>query len=216
MSETVVIAIISGCSGAFITCMFQLINKWIDKKKGDRDREYEEAKLYRDKKEEVYIVALDRLLQIRRGFDYTSNDYMQSKVFREKVDADNAVFISIAPKLRLYSTDKIFRDYQKLALCSKYSFAKPNGPRLIENSKWAFDLKVTLLARLMQDELGYRRNRDTVDTIQCPECGTVHDIVGKCPKCGMTYEALQIKAEEIYKQAQEIQNNSGNEMYKDN
>lgn len=160
MTETVQVAIISAGLAALINCIFQIINRLVDLKKASIDKEEEEAKMYKEKKEQVYIAALDRLLQIRRGFDYTSDDYMKWEKVRERLDTENSTFITISPKLRLYASDRIFREYQKLALWSKYSFAPLNGPRLFENSEWAFDAQITLLAHLMQAELGYRKEGD--------------------------------------------------------
>lgn len=205
MTETVQVAIISAGLAALINCIFQIINRLVDLKKASIDKEEEEAKIYKEKKEQVYIAALDRLLQIRRGFDYTSDDYMKWEKVRERLDTENSTFITISPKLRLYASDRIFREYQKLALWSKYSFAPLNGPRLFENSKWAFDAQITLLAHLMQAELGYRKEGDEQDTVQCPDCGAVHDIVLRCPNCGMTYEQLRVKADEVFRQLQEQQ-----------
>ena len=205
MTETVQVAIISAGLAALINCIFQIINRLVDLKKASIDKEDEEAKMYKEKKEQVYIAALDRLLQIRRGFDYTSDDYMKWEKVRERLDTENSTFITISPKLRLYASDRIFREYQKLALWSKYSFAPLNGPRLFENSKWAFDAQITLLAHLMQAELGYRKEGDEQDIVQCPDCGAVHDIVLRCPNCGMTYEQLRVKADEVFRQLQEQQ-----------
>ena len=205
MTETVQVAIISAGLAALINCIFQIINRLVDLKKASIDKEEEEAKMYKEKKEQVYIAALDRLLQIRRGFDYTSDDYMKWEKVRERLDTENSTFITISPKLRLYASDRIVREYQKLALWSKYSFAPLNGPRLFENSKWAFDAQITLLAHLMQAELGYRKEGDEQDTVQCPDCGAVHDIVLRCPNCGMTYEQLRVKADEVFRQLQEQQ-----------
>lgn len=205
MNETdpILIAVISAGLAALVNCVFQLINKFIDIRKSDKDNAEKKKSLYHEKKEQVYVAALDRLIQIRRGFDYTSADYMKSDKLREMFDAGNSAFVSVSPKLRLYASDRIFRVYQQLASWSIYAFAPPNGPRLFEESKWAFDTKITLLAHLMQEELGYRKDKEGCDSIQCPDCGTVHDIARKCPTCGMTFEELQIKADEVFRQAQE-------------
>lgn len=48
-------------------------------KKEKRDKEEEKERIYSEKKEQVYIAVLDRLLQVRRGFDY-------SKEFVERND----------------------------------------------------------------------------------------------------------------------------------
>ena len=66
MNNPIVIAIISAGLSAFVTCTFQMINKFIDMKKEKRDKEEEKERIYSEKKEQVYIAVLDRLLQVRR------------------------------------------------------------------------------------------------------------------------------------------------------
>lgn len=202
MTEPLQIAIISAGLAALINCIFQIANKIIDLKQTKATKEEKRAGAYHEKKEQVYIAALDRLLQIRRGFDYTSNDVLHNNQLQEMVNKQNQDFVEIAPKLRLYAPDNIFNQYQRLASWGKFAYASSQGPRLFEESKRAYDLQITLLARRMQDDLDYRKYNQVQDTIQCPDCGTIHDIVGKCPTCGMTYERLQIRAEEIFNQAQ--------------
>ena len=62
----------------------------------------------------------------------------------------------------------------------------------------------------MQEDLGYRKYNSEYDMIVCPSCGCEHDIVSKCPKCGMTYSELQIKTQEILKQMQSDKNSEIN------
>lgn len=62
MNNPIVIAIISAGLSAFVTCTFQMINKFIDMKKEKRDKEEEKERIYSEKKEQVYIAVLDRLL----------------------------------------------------------------------------------------------------------------------------------------------------------
>lgn len=142
------------------------------------------------------------------------NQYNELRDYNEKV---NITFAEISPQLRLYSSDKIFNKYYELATYARFSYAPKNGPRLFENSKWAYDMQITLLARLMQEDLGYRKYNIQHDMIICPECNCEHDIVSKCPRCGMTYSQLQIRAQEVLNQMQEMQNNedSNEEIDKD-
>lgn len=200
MTETIQVAIISASLSALVNCTFQIINKLIDLKKASTDKKEEEARLYKEKKEQVYIAALDRLLQIRRGFDYISDDPTRNKQLKKMIDNQNQIFIEISPKLRLYAPDNIFNQYQFLTSFKKFAYAPLHGPRLVEDSKRAYDTQITLLAHRMQEDLGYRKYSNAHDTIQCPDCGTIHDIVSNCPTCGMTYEQLQIWAHEILTQ----------------
>ena len=86
---------------------------------------------------------------------------------------------------------------------SIYAYAHENEPRLFEDSKQAYNMQITLLARQMQDDLGYRKYNNSCDTIMCPECGIEHDIILKCPNCGMSYEELLKKTEKIINQSLE-------------
>ena len=155
------------------------------------------------KKETIYISAIDRLLQIRRGFDYTRKDIINNKELQEEIKENNQNFFQIAAQLRLYSNDKIYNQYQRLSMFSIYAYAHENEPRLFEDSKQAYNMQITLLARQMQDDLGYRKYNNSCDTIMCPECGIEHDIILKCPNCGMSYEELLKKTEKIINQSLE-------------
>lgn len=209
MSETIQVAIISATLGVSISGIFQLIsqlaNKYLDKKLAEETNEQKRRTEYIAKKEEIYIAAIDRLLQIRRGFDYTREMTMFNKAIQEEIEKNNSSYFEVSPRLRLYATDKIFNNYQQLALFSRYAYASQNGPRLIENSKWAFDMQITILARQMQDDLGYRKYNDGYDTITCPACGKEHDMISECPNCGMSFKELQIRSQEVIEQIQEIQ-----------
>lgn len=211
MSETILVAIISAGLATLINSIFQIINRALDTKKDNKGKEQEKESLYKEKKEEAYIAALDRLLQIRRGFDYTSDDVMRSEQLREMIQKQTQEFIIISPKLRLYASDNIFHQYESLMSFSQFAYASPYGPRLAEESKRLYDVQITQLAHLMQEDLGYREYNNGPDTIICPECGEKHDIVKACPSCGMTFDKLKIKAQEMLKQVQESSQNSESE-----
>lgn len=217
MNESIQIAIISAGLATLINCLFQLINKLLDNAKEHRESNSKELATYKERKEKTYIAAIGRLLQIRRGFDYTREMVIHSNQLRDYIEKENKAFAEISPQLRLYSSDTIFNKYHELATYARFSYAPQNGPRLFENSKWAYDMQITLLARLMQEDLGYRKYNIQHDMIICPECSCEHDIVSNCPRCGMTYSQLQKKAQEILNQMQEMQNNedSNEEISKD-
>lgn len=108
MNNPIVIAIISAGLSAFVTCTFQMINKFIDMKKEKRDKE-EKERIYSEKKEQVYIAVLDRLLQVRRGFDYSKEFVERNDEYKKWLDEQNQKYMEISPKLRLYASDTIFR-----------------------------------------------------------------------------------------------------------
>lgn len=196
MNENIQIAIISAGLAALINCFFQFGDKifnYIKERHENKDKKRDD---FNEKKERAYIGALKRLLQIRHGFDYTKEDLARSEQHKEMIKKDNDSFAEISPQLRLYSPDKIFNMFQELVVFARFAYAPQNGPRLIENSKWAYNLQITILARLMQDDLGYRKYNPDHDLIVCPNCGKEHDFISKCPKCGLSFNDLRKKADE--------------------
>lgn len=204
MGENIKIAIISAGLASLINCIFQLVNILIDIAKDRSENSNKKQAVYIEKKEKVYIAAIGRLLQIRRGFDYTREMVIRSKKIQDNIDSENTAYAEVAPQLRLYSTDKIFNKYYELAAYARFAYAPQDGPRLIRNSIWAYDLQVTLLSRLMQEDLGYRKYNSEHDMIVCPECTCEHDIISKCPNCGLTYNDLQQKMQELLSSMQEL------------
>ena len=93
MNNPIVIAIISAGLSAFVTCTFQMINKFIDMKKEKRDKEEEKERIYSEKKEQVYIAVLDRLLQVRRGFDYSKEFVERNDEYKKWLDEQNQKYM---------------------------------------------------------------------------------------------------------------------------
>lgn len=189
MSEPIQIAIISAGLAALVNSIFQVINKIIDNREKRRSEQISAEIELREKKEQTYIAAIGRLLQIRRGFDFTSEDVNRREKIKKMIEDDDAKFAEYAPKLRLYASDKIFNYYISLAEGFRsFAYASQYGPRLFENTKTAFSNNIILLSHLMQQDLGYRVFNKGIDTVNCPKCRTKHDIVSGCPKCGLSFE----------------------------
>lgn len=212
MNETVVIAIISASLSALINCAFQLVNKIIDNNKERRQHKITELELYKEKKEKVYLAAIGILLETRRGFDYTREMVIRNDTIQEEIKKINFAIAEISPQLRLYAPDSIFIEYYKLSTYSRFAYAPQNGPRLLENSKWAFDASVIILARLMQEDLGYRELSSDYSPVICPKCQTEHDIYSKCPSCGMTYSELKKDLQELLKIASDNSENQVDDL----
>ena len=207
MNETLLIAIISAGLSALINCIFQIVNKLIDNNKERCEKNNTELEEYKKKKEKVYIAAIGRLLEIRRGFEFTREQVIRDDEIMDNIKKKNAAFAEISPQLRLYAPNFIFNEYNKLATYSRFAYAPRNGKRLIENSKWAFDTSIIILAQLMQEDLGYRKLTSEYVPIICPKCHTEHDIYSVCPSCKMKYGELQLELQELLAQVSESDGN---------
>lgn len=212
MDNSILIVVISAGLGALVNCLFQLIYKILDLYKANKEKAEEKKDTYISKKEEVYIAALDRLLQVKRSFDYTQEDILLHDNLKKMANKQSQEFMTIAPKLRLYASDNIFNQYQNLMLFSRYSYVPENAPRLMEEAKEIYSIQITLLARCMQEDLGYRQYSKELDMIQCPKCKTMHDIVGTCPKCKMTYKQLQEILQQNISKVQNIEKANKNDI----
>lgn len=124
MNNPIVIAIISAGLSAFVTCTFQMINKFIDMKKEKRDKEEEKERIYSEKKEQVYIAVLDRLLQVRKGFDYSKEFVERNDEYKKWLDEQNQKYMEISPKLRLYASDTIFRLCKHFILYARFTYTQ--------------------------------------------------------------------------------------------
>lgn len=91
----------------------------------------------KEKREEVYLAALDRLYKNRRGFDYTQEDVWRSAKLREITEKDNSEYVVLAAKIRLYASERVLELWIRSLQMARFSFS--SGQRLFENSKWNFD-----------------------------------------------------------------------------
>ena len=75
----------------------------------------------------------------------------------------------------------------------------------MENGKEAYSLYTTVLARLMQEDLGFREYVGNPETVVCPNCGREHDAYKKC-ECGMTMNQTMERIGEGLREAFEEEN----------
>lgn len=209
MDDKIIVAIISAGLAALVNSIFQIVNKIIDNRKEENTSRLAERKEYLRKKEDAYIAAIQRLIEIKEGFNYSRAELLHMPKKIKQIEDSNQTYLNIAPLIRLYATDEIYNWYQKLAKFSQYAFS--DSRRLFEDSKEYYNISISILSRLMQDDLGYRKFNEVKEIITCPECGMEHDLFSKCPKCGMAYSDLQIKMEDIYKEMQEFNNSQKEE-----
>lgn len=206
-TETIVLILSSAGTATLITCIFEVIKSLVKRHQEVKDRELKKQEIFLKNKEAAYLSALDRLIQIRKGLDYTRENIALSKELQENFRRQEEAFEHEASKIRLYSSDKIFDLYHMLSNYASYAYAPQNGPRLIENSKWVFDAQIIMLARYMQEDLGIRKfSTDNNQKIKCPRCGFEHDIFGKCPDCGMDRNELEKMIEDMNKKISRTEN----------
>lgn len=197
MDTTTINVLISAGVGAGIVVLKEVIFKIIDCCNSKHKFKQQCETQYQEKKEKVYIEAINILSFIRMGFDYTQNDLLKSPALKEQYTNEVLRYNNVAALIKLYATDKIMFAFEELFQYKKFSFAALNSERLFEESKKEFFFKILILSRMMQKDIGIRK-LDGADNLElvCPNCKTKHDHIDKCPKCGKTYEeALAIVKE---------------------
>ena len=192
--ETIMTIALAALSSGFLSTV---IVKIIDIIREDKLRQYDEKKRriereeqfkddYIAEKKAVYIEALKKLAEIRIGFEYTRADMIPEHL-KHRIAEINENAPDFSAKLRLYSSDDIYNVYWNLAQWSRFSYAESeNSWRLGSESKGFFSANTTFLARLMQNDLGYRDLILNPEKIKCPKCKKEHDVYKTC-KCGMTW-----------------------------
>lgn len=194
--------LISAGVGALVTGIFQIINKIIDAVKEKRKTKKQDKDTFYGKREQAYLQALRKLLFIRKGFDITRELLDRNETLKKEYDNEIDSFRMIDPTIRLYASDKIFQQYNNLTSYKIYAYCTENSWRLSEEAKKAFDIKINILSRLMQQDLEYREYDSEPNIIKCPQCGREHDAFVTC-YCGLTYEGLQNYLDKILKLPQE-------------
>lgn len=118
----------------------------------------------------------------------------------------------LSAKMKLYASDEVFNLYYQLSQFGKYAFTQSIGQsRLTEDGKGIFSMYTTILARMMQEDMGYREYIGNPETVICPNCGREHDAYKTC-KCGMTVPKTLEKLGEglrlVWEENQKSQNDS--------
>ena len=138
-------------------------------------------------KKETYLLGLERLSLIRTGFDITIDFPYKDEQVNDLIQQLNHTAIAFSAKMRLYASDDIYYVYQMLSDWQRFSFTKSSGSwRLFQDGKEIFSVYVTFLARIMQEDLGYREYVKNPEMIICPDCGKEHDPYRQC-SCGLTW-----------------------------
>ena len=192
MNEIITVLISAG-TGAFISGIFALISKKIDNSRLKAERQERRKDSFYSEKKDAYLKALNKLLYLKKGFSITSEQLRIYTPLSEERKEEIKELKNVDSCLRLYTSDRVFDFYYKLIHNYKrFAYASENDARLTEESKVKFDCSVTMLSRLMQEDLGYRQYDDSEGLwqITCPVCSREHDFVKTC-KCGLTYEELE-------------------------
>ena len=187
MGEKVWIALISAGTGALVGAVFKIVDKIIDICYENNKKENNKKDKFLEKKEEVYIEALQRLLHFKEMFAFSYETILKIPELKKRMKDKDEEFRLIAPKLRLYASDKIFDEYYKLAVIFVNKKPEVAMPKDFIN---LYDIHINDLSRKMQNDLGYRKYDSEIITILCPRCEEKHDFYAACPKCKMSYEEM--------------------------
>ena len=191
MDNPIIITLISAGTAALISGIISVIMKIIDIHSKKVEREENKTSKYYEEKKDAYIRALNKLLFIKRGLSITKEDLRNSTDLFDQISEESSDLKYVDSFFRLYSSDKVFNFYFSLLQKYKpYSYVSENSWRLSEDSKVNFDAGISILSRLMQEDLGYRSYDNEKTKIKCPKCGKEHDFVNTC-KCGLTFSQLQ-------------------------
>lgn len=189
-NEIVLVALTSGFLSAILVKLLDILQEW-KKQKADeklrlRKKKEETLDTYIQEKKNVYIEALKKLSELRAGFNITYDFPYTNDRINKKIDDLNQNASELSAKIRLYASDDVFSVYWQLAHWNKYTYTRRSGQwRLSQEGKEQFSIYMTLLARLMQKDLGFREYVEEPEMITCPNCGCEHDPYKTC-KCGLT------------------------------
>ena len=189
MDKLILNILVSSGFAALISGVFTLLNKLFEYKNDSKKEMSNFEKEYMKSKEVAYIQAINSLLFFKRGFSITKDDLIQCDKEHEEYITGCEKYRSTQAILRLYATDDVFALYSMLLAFKKFAYVSSNQWRLSENSKQRFDDGITLLSRMMQKELGFRRYDKSALHFICPVCGRQHDFLETC-KCGLKYQDL--------------------------
>ena len=82
-TETIVLILSSAGTATLITSIFEVIKSLVKRHQEVKDRELKKQEIFLKNKEAAYLSALDRLIQIRKGLDYTRENIALSKELQE-------------------------------------------------------------------------------------------------------------------------------------
>lgn len=205
--EILLTALASGFLSAILVKLLDILQEWkkqkVDEKLRLKKKKEDAYDSYIQEKKNIYIEALKKLSELRAGFDVTYDFPYTNQELNKKIDELNRNASEVSAKIRLYASDDVFSVYWQLAHWSKYAYTHSSGQwRLSQESKEQFSIYTTLLARLMQKDLGFREYVEDPEIITCPKCGQKHDAYQKC-KCGLTWKETMTKIGEAMRQSWE-------------
>lgn len=207
-------ALASGLCTAILSKLLDIISMHLKQKNDEKVRLAKEKEEfynnYLHEKREAYIEALKKLAIVRAAFDITYENVCIDSQIREMIENMNRDAPLMSAKIRLYSTDEIYHLFWRLSKWTIFSFPRNyEQQRLMENGKEMFSLYTTILARLMQNDLGYRDFVKKPDLIKCPKCGKEHDAYKTC-ECGLswseTFDTISKDIAAKWKEKENLQN----------
>ena len=215
LDQEVIIPIIvsilsSGVLSAVITKLMDYTHENTVRRVEEKKNAKEKQERYRDEyiteKKDVYIQALKMLAEIRIGLDHTVKGPNMPASVRQRIQEVNRNATDLSAKMRLYASDDVYDLYWHLSRWSVFAYSNHNSSgTLVERCKNYYSTYTTMLARLMQADLGYRDYVSNPEMIKCPKCHRQHDAYQTC-RCGMTWNQTitQIQADLTKEMEQEV------------
>lgn len=210
--EIVLAAFASGFLSAILVKLLDIMqerrNQKIEEKMRKLKKEEEERDTYIEEKKSIYIEALKKLVALRTGFDMTYDFPYDNKQINKMIEDINNDAFDLSAKIRLYASDEVFDVYSQLASWRRYAFTRSGQWRISSVDKERYAIYLTLLARLMQKDLGFREYIEEPEMVTCPKCSKKHNAYKTC-KCGMTWKETMIKIGETMRQSWEESQEDG-------
>ena len=211
--EIVLAAFASGFLSAILVKLLDILQERRNQKVEEKLRRIKKAEdehnCYIEEKKYIYIEALKKLAALRSGFDITYDFPYNNEQINNMIKDINQNAQELSAKIRLFASDEVFDVYSQLASGRRYAFTHNEGPKISSFDKKRLEIYVTLLARLMQKDLGFREYLEEPEMIKCPDCGFFHDAYTTC-KCGMTWKETMVKVGEEMRQSWEANQSTNN------
>ena len=202
--DLLTIVLSSSVISAFVSKIFDFLDKRQEEKRVTNERQYNDKKEERQQLKEIYANAIHVIQLIKNGFydrtlQQASNapfgSSAQKKMYEKfdsKIEKINNLMDTTTPLLRLYANEEICELFSKLTRYSKFSYSENIITQFL---LYSFDRDFTYMCQAMQKNLGIRSDNPRLpEAYICPYCGNAHNSEENCPFCNIPWvDAIEIE-----------------------